>query len=118
MNLKILRKQKHYTQIDIAKLTGISIGHYSMIESKKRNPSIKVAKKLAQVLDFSWEDFFSEEDTNKFIDFKAKRKEKELTVNDVCLLTNIKQKDYLAIEKGQREPNDDELRVLKMIFNL
>lgn len=118
MNLRTLRKQKHYTQIDIAKLTGISIGHYSMIESRKRNPSIKVAKKLAQILDFPWEEFFSEEETNKSIDFKAKRKERDLTVDDVCLLTNIKRKDYLAIEKGQKEPTDDELRVLKMIFNL
>lgn len=118
IDLKKMRVRKKLLQKELANAVGIAPPYYSMIEAKKRTPSIKIVKKLAQVLDFPWEDFFSEEDTNKTIDFKAKRKEKELTVDDVCLLTNIKQKDYLTIEKGQREPNDEELRLLKMIFNL
>lgn len=118
IDLKRLRARKKLLQKELANAVGIAPPYYSMIEAKKRTPSIKIVKKLAQILDFPWEDFFSEEDTNKTIDFKAKRKEKDLTIDEVCLLTNIKRKDYLAIENGQKEPNEDELRVLKMIFNL
>lgn len=118
INLKVLRRKKGFTQKEIAEIIGISKSYYAMLETYKRKPSIKLAKKISNILSFSWEDFFIEEYTNKFFDFKTRRKEKDLTVDEVCLLTNINRKDYLAIENGQKEPNDDELRVLKMIFDL
>ena len=46
MNLIKIRKKSKFTQVDIAKLVGISDGYYSMIETVKRIPSVKVAKKL------------------------------------------------------------------------
>ena len=118
MNLKDKRHKADLTQRKVAELANISITYYAMLETKKRKPSVKLAQKLGSILNFPWEDFFSEETKVNYLVFKTKRKERDLTIDDVCLLTNIKRKDYLAIENGQREPNNDELQSLKMIFNL
>ena len=53
----------------IAKLVGISDGYYSMIETGKRIPSVKVAKKIATVLNIPWEDIFNNIDTDFSISY-------------------------------------------------
>lgn len=116
INLKKLRLDMGLTQEKISKKVGISKSYYVMLEAQRRRPSVKLAQKLGTILNFPWENFFSE--SNEMYDFKTNRKARDLTIDDVCLLTNIKRKDYLAIENGQKEPNDDELQSLKMIFNL
>ena len=118
INLKRLRLKKKLLQKDLANSIGIAPPYYSMIEGKKRTPSIRVAKKLGQILDFSWEDLFSEEKANNSFNFKAKRIEKDLTIDDISILTNISKADYIAIENGKKEPNNEELELLKSILNL
>lgn len=116
MNLIKIRKKSKFTQVDIAKLVGISDGYYSMIETGKRIPSVKVAKKIATVLNIPWEDIFNNIDTDFSIKLKKQRQLKELSVDDICTLTQINKERYIAIENGL-EPTTDELILLKTILN-
>ncbi|WP_420909340.1 helix-turn-helix transcriptional regulator [Aneurinibacillus migulanus] len=52
------------TKTEVAKATGIKRQYYSMIENGVRNPSVEVAKKIADFLKFEWTLFF-EENSNK-----------------------------------------------------
>lgn len=48
------------THEEVAKIAGISRSTYSNIESGNRNPSVKVAKKIAHALKFDWSLFFDQ----------------------------------------------------------
>ena len=52
------RKNKGYTQKQVAELAKVSEEYISLIESGKRKPSVKVAKKLGAVLDIQCTIFF------------------------------------------------------------
>ena len=54
------RKSKGYSQSYIASEIGISRAGYTNIENEKRQPSVKVAKKIAQILDIDWTVLFQE----------------------------------------------------------
>lgn len=54
------RKRKGLSQSKIAKEIGISQQMYNYIENNKRNPSTNLAKKIADVLNFSWTKFYEE----------------------------------------------------------
>lgn len=54
IDLKSIRSSKNITQCKVANEVGISLSHYSLIENRKRNPSVEVAKRIGQVLDFKW----------------------------------------------------------------
>ena len=49
-NLQKYREEKGISQLKLAKLTGVSQGTISLIESGKRVPTVFIAKKLAVVL--------------------------------------------------------------------
>jgi transcriptional regulator with XRE-family HTH domain len=49
--IKQLRKQKNYNQKQFCKIVGITHNYLSLIESSKREPSIKVLKKIADELE-------------------------------------------------------------------
>lgn len=49
------------TQAEMAKMLGISQQMYCAIEAGKRNPRIKRAKEMAQVLGIPWIKFYDEE---------------------------------------------------------
>jgi putative transcriptional regulator len=53
-----IRESKDMTHEVVANLTGISRQYYSMIENGERNPSVVVAKRIAEVLGFNWIIFF------------------------------------------------------------
>lgn len=48
------------THEEVAKQVGIKRQYYSMIENGSRDPSVKVAKKIAAVLNIDWTLFFRE----------------------------------------------------------
>jgi transcriptional regulator with XRE-family HTH domain len=52
------RTNQKFTQEKIAAESGISLSFYSLIESGDRRPSVKVAKRIADVLGFEWTKFF------------------------------------------------------------
>lgn len=58
------RKNKGYTQKQVAELAKVSEEYISLIESGKRKPSVKVAKKLGAVLDIQWTIFFEKQPFN------------------------------------------------------
>ena len=52
------REKKGLKQVEVATKSGISRQYYNFIESGARNCPVDTAKKIAQVLDFSWTKFF------------------------------------------------------------
>ncbi|PKH09822.1 XRE family transcriptional regulator [Planomicrobium sp. MB-3u-38] len=65
----LIEKRGHLTQQEAADLIGISRGAYANIEVGNRNPSVKVAKRIADAFGFHWTIFFTEE----VVDSKQKR---------------------------------------------
>ena len=59
--LKKIRETAQTSQQIVATDCGISRQAYQMIESGVRTPSVKVAKKIAEVLNFDWNLFFADE---------------------------------------------------------
>lgn len=52
------REEKGYSQSSLAKELKITSQAYNYIENNQRNPSVDLAKKIADVLNFSWTKFF------------------------------------------------------------
>lgn len=59
MSIQDRRKQLGFSQKQIASKCGIKQGYYSRIERGIHNPSVKLAKKLANILQISWTEFFN-----------------------------------------------------------
>lgn len=120
------RLNTNFSQSDIANLVGISRQYYNSIENGLRRPSPEIAKKIANYLNFKDEWYkLLENDTsnisvginnNFYTNLKKNRQLKELSVNDICTLTQINKERYIAIENGL-EPTTDELILLKTILN-
>ncbi|GIM46996.1 putative HTH-type transcriptional regulator YqaF [Collibacillus ludicampi] len=56
--LTTARTERNLTHQELADMAGISRSYYTQIESGLRNPSVEVAKKIADVLGFKWTIFF------------------------------------------------------------
>jgi len=54
----LIEKRGNQSQETIAKKVCISRGAYANIELGKRNPSVQVAKRIADELEFNWTIFF------------------------------------------------------------
>ena len=61
MNLKEIRKNANLTQINLAELCGCERSIIGKIENGVSTPSVRLAKKIAKVLDFDWTRFYEEE---------------------------------------------------------
>jgi len=59
-----IREKKQLTQIQVAKACGIKRTYYNMIERGSRRPSVDVAMKIADSLEFDWTLFFTENSNN------------------------------------------------------
>lgn len=53
-----IRKKLRRTQKQVADQAGIARNYYCQIETGARNPSVKVAKAIANALGFKWTVFF------------------------------------------------------------
>ncbi|UXU79064.1 helix-turn-helix transcriptional regulator [Mammaliicoccus sciuri] len=58
-SIKDLRREMNYTQEDMAKKLGITIQYYNMLENKKRQPSVAIAKEIGSILGIEWTIFLS-----------------------------------------------------------
>lgn len=56
--LKAIRHKKGYSQSQIATMIHISQPSYANIENGKRTPSVPVAQKIAEALEFDWKLFY------------------------------------------------------------
>lgn len=56
--LKEFREKAELTQEELAKDIEISRPYYTEIEKGLKNPSVKVAKRIANKLEFDWTIFF------------------------------------------------------------
>jgi putative transcriptional regulator len=60
--LKDIRIKKDLTQQEVANAANVDVTMISKIELGERQPSVKVAKKIAAVLGFEWTAFYQDED--------------------------------------------------------
>lgn len=58
MNLRELRKEKGFTQEQLANACGVQRTTITMIETENNSPSVELAKKLGEVLGIDWKVFF------------------------------------------------------------
>lgn len=58
LRIKLLRKERSFTQEKLAEKCGIETGTLSAIESGRNFPSLHVLEKIANVLNFELADFF------------------------------------------------------------
>ena len=54
------RRSKKLSQSELASLAGSNRASYSNIESGKRAPSVKLAKRIATILEIDWTIFFKD----------------------------------------------------------
>lgn len=59
--LKKIRKEQNLTQKSLSKSVNIHRTHYSMIESGRRNPSLKVAVSIKKALNYQYDDIFEKQ---------------------------------------------------------
>ncbi len=52
------REEKGYSQSSLARELNITSQAYCYIENNQRNPSVELAKKIADILNFSWTKFY------------------------------------------------------------
>lgn len=57
-NLKKIRKEKGLTQIQLAKLVGVTNDYISQIERGVRSPGLTTAKKISDLLEKNIEEIF------------------------------------------------------------
>lgn len=62
MNLKEIRKNANYTQLNLANECGCERSTIGKIEAGSICPSVRLAKKIARVLNFDWTLFYQDED--------------------------------------------------------
>ena len=58
MNIQWLRSQKGWTQQQLADILNVSRSTIAMIENGTNKPSVKLAKKIAEVFQIDWKIFF------------------------------------------------------------
>lgn len=58
VDLELERLSRHMTQAGLAEKSGLSRSYISLLESGKRAPSVKAAKKLGVALGIQWTEFF------------------------------------------------------------
>jgi putative transcriptional regulator len=64
-NLKHLREQKGFTQVEFAKKLGVTVYHLNKIENdskSKKNLTLRVALRAAEILDVTLNDIFFDSD--------------------------------------------------------
>jgi transcriptional regulator with XRE-family HTH domain len=59
--LRETRKQKKFSQNEVATRCGISQPAYNKIETSHRLPRVATAKKIAAVLGFDWQRFYEDD---------------------------------------------------------
>ncbi|WP_332649749.1 helix-turn-helix transcriptional regulator [Lysinibacillus sp. 54212] len=59
--LKEIRSNRVKTQSEVADAAEISRSYYTKIELGLKTPTVEVAKKIANALDFDWTIFFEDE---------------------------------------------------------
>jgi putative transcriptional regulator len=58
--LTTARKNKNLTHESIAEKVGITRQYYGMIENGERTPSVYIARKIGEILEFDWTLFFEQ----------------------------------------------------------
>ena len=61
MDLKEIRKEKGFTQEQLANECGVQRTTITMIELGENKPSVELAKKLGEIFEITWSDIFEDD---------------------------------------------------------
>jgi len=75
--IKVSRKERGLTQVDLANKATISRSYLADIERNRYNPSIDVVKSIANALDIPLSFFFTEEDKINDLNIQLNKKDKK-----------------------------------------
>ena len=92
-NMKRMRKNKNWSQGDLADRIGTHLTHINRIEKGKINPSLVVASKIAEALEVSLDYLISENEE----DFKEVRIEDKSLAQRIKLIDQLDQEDRRAL---------------------
>lgn len=67
-NIKNKRKEKGYTQVQLANLVNLSRSHLASIESDRYNPSLDTLSLIANALNINVSDIIESSDEDNYID--------------------------------------------------
>lgn len=62
VNLKAMREEAGISQTKLAKMCGKVRQTIGEIEAGRNKPSVKLAKKLGQIFNFDWREFYADEE--------------------------------------------------------
>ena len=119
--LKLLREESHFSQEQLADELGISRPTYMQIEKGGRELTISEAKKLADILGLSLENFLSNaiSPSQEVILESAKKEARESDVRIVMPRANVKKfKEVLlyVLSKIGAKPNIGETALYKLLY--
>ena len=86
--LRDLREQKHFSQADIEKRTGLLRCYVSRVENGHTVPSLETLAKIAEAMDISLADFFPGTETPR--DRDTQKMLGELSEDEIRFLSEIK----------------------------
>lgn len=66
-----LRKERNMTQQEIADLLGITRSFYGMIETGDRNPTLDLAKRIAELFNVNIEEIFFDQKCHESLQFSS-----------------------------------------------
>ena len=104
--IKILRKERKLTQVELAKKSNISRSYLTDIENNRYNPSVETLKAIANSLEVKLSDILSDEvEQNNSLNDRDK---KSITNDLKKLMDDFKSgTDGTAYYNGQELDNDD-----------
>lgn len=92
-NLKRLRKEKRWSQTQLAEHIGSHLSHINRIETGKYNPSLDVVQKLAKALDVTIDYLVS----NTAEDLREVHIEDKSLLERVKLIDSLEEEDKMAL---------------------
>ena len=84
-----IRKEKGMTKTELAKLTGINIGHLTHIEKGERNPSHKALKNICKALDIPYQQLMYTYDKTISEEQESYNVVKHISYNKLLAIDNI-----------------------------
>lgn len=132
-----LRKARHLTQTELAKILNVARNTISQWETGKRNPDLDTVVKIANYFDVTvdfliggndkraptqWQNTTQADKApslkNENLRLKALRKQNNMTQKDIAKLTGYQQTLISKWESDEREPDIETLKRLANYFNV
>lgn len=130
LRLKMLRKEKQYTQKQVMDISGLTVGTYQSYEYQTAEPSLEKLIVFSELYDVSIEyligiseqrtfpqQFDKSNNTSFPSRLKVLRKENHMTQEQIAALIHKSMRTYRRYESGKNEPSLSVLVELAALFH-